>query len=92
MINEATRLKAGANTHWKLKNGEGVVVDFTTGNYFVLDEVCSFFWKQLMASPQSMPELVEAALAEYEAEREEVAENVRNFCEYLLAEKLAERT
>jgi hypothetical protein len=38
-----------------------------------------------------MPELVEAALAEYEAEREDVAENVRNFCEYVLAEKLAEQ-
>jgi|GEM_PF-1435217 len=86
------KLKAGSNTHWKLKDGEGVVVDFTTGNYFVLDEVCTFFWKKMMAKPQTMPELVDAALAEYDAERDEVAKNVRNFCEYVLAEKLAEHS
>jgi hypothetical protein len=89
-LGEHTRIRAGGNTHWKLKDGEGVVVDFTTGNYFVLDDVCSFFWRQLMAKPQTMPELVSAALEEYEAERAEVAENVRNFCQYVLAEKLAE--
>lgn len=92
MISDQTRLKAGNNTHWKLQDGEGVVVDFTTGNYFVLDDVCSFFWKKMMSSPQSMPDLIEAALAEYDAEREEVAENVRNFCEYVLTEKIAEQS
>jgi len=68
-----------------------VVVDFSSGNYFVLDEVCSFFWKQLMLKPHTMPDLVLAALAEYEADHAEVTENVRNFCEYILAENLAER-
>jgi hypothetical protein len=86
-----TKLRAGDNTHWKLKDGEGVVVDFTTGNYFVLDDVCSFFWKRMMDKPHTMQELVEAALEEYEAERDEVAANVKNFCEYVLSEKLAER-
>ncbi len=90
MINEQTKLQAGMNTHWKLKDGEGVVVDFTTGNYFVLDDVCAFLWKKLMNGPHTMPELVEAALDEYDAQPEEVSENVRNFCEYVLAEKLAE--
>lgn len=91
-MNETTKLKAGANTHWKIKDGEGVVVDFTTGNYFVLDDVCSFFWRRLMDKPHSMPELVEAALEEYDAEREQLAENVKNFCEYVMSEKLAEVT
>jgi hypothetical protein len=91
-MNENTKLKAGANTHWKIKDGEGVVVDFTTGNYFVLDDVCSFFWRRLMDKPHSIPELVDAALEEYDAEREQLAENVKNFCEYVMNEKLAELT
>lgn len=91
MIPVETRLRAGENTHWKLKDGEGVVVDFTTGNYFVLDDVCSFFWRRMMEKPQTMGELVDAALEEYEAERGEVAENVKNFFEYVLSENLAER-
>lgn len=85
------RLRAGDNTHWKLKDGEGVVVDFTTGNYFVLDDVCSFFWKRLMEKPCSVDELVDAALEEYEASRDEVALNVQKFFEYVLSEKLAVR-
>ncbi len=90
MIGDHIRLKAGSHTHWKVKDGEGVVVDFNTGNYFVLDDVCSFFWKQLLEKPRTIPELVSAALAEYDAEHDEVAENVRNFCEYVMAEKLAQ--
>ena len=90
MITGASKLKAGANTHWKIKDGEGVVVDFTTGNYFVLDDVCSFLWQRLMQAPHSMPELVDAALEEYEADRGEVEENVKNFCQYVMSEKLAE--
>lgn len=78
------------HTHMKLKDGEGVLVDCTNGNYFVLDDVCSFFWKRIMERPQTMQDLVSAALEEYEAEPEEVSVNVRNFCEYVVNEKLAE--
>lgn len=90
MITETMKLQAGPNTHWKMKDGEGVVVDFTTGNYFVLDGVCSFFWKRLMDRPHSVSELVNAALEEYEADRDELTENVRNFFTYVMNEKLAE--
>ena len=90
MSDEAKKFRAGANTHWKLRNGEGVVVDFETGNYFVLDDVCSFFWHRLMEKPHSVSELVTATLEEYDVDPGEAAESVRRFCEYMTAEKLAE--
>ena len=84
------RIRAGAHTHWKRKNGEGIVVDFATGNYFVLDEVGAFYWQCLVDHAHSVGELVDATLAEYEAERTEVTKNAQNFYDYVLRENIAE--
>jgi hypothetical protein len=67
---------------------EVVVVNMTSGNYYVLDDVSTFLWNQLEEKPAGVNELLASLLEEYETTKEECLENIENFCRYMLAEKL----
>lgn len=67
-----------------------MVVNMTSGNYYVLDEVSGFLWRQLEEKPAGLSELEASLLDEYDTTPEECRENIENFCKYMLAEQLVE--
>lgn len=68
--------------------GDMVVVNMKSGNYYVLDDVSTFLWKQLEATPANVTELETALLEEYDTAAEECRVNIENFCRYMLEESL----
>lgn len=83
-----TKVQAGQHTNWREMNGEAVVVDFNSGNYYVLDDVTSFFWRQAIDKPISISSIIAATIDEYEIDSSTVEENAKNFCAYMIAEKM----
>jgi hypothetical protein len=67
---------------------ETMVVNTDTGNYYVLDDVSAFLWKQIEAGATSEAELLERLLEEYETSPEECRKNIENFCRYMVEEKV----
>ena len=57
-------------------SGETVLLDLASEQYFGLDEVGTRVW-QLLNKGQSLDEIVNALVAEYEVERERLEEDVR---------------
>ncbi|MGZ3695684.1 MAG: PqqD family protein [Bdellovibrionota bacterium] len=76
------------NAHTKVVDGEVLVIDTASGNYFVLNEVSGFLWQTLETKSCGVPALLSSLLEEYDITQEECSENVENFCRYMLAEKL----
>lgn len=85
-----SRFRVAKDVHCKIVKEEAVVVHFTTGNYYVLDPVSAFLWDCVSKEPLSFDGLVDAVLEEYETERASILSDVKNFCDYMLAEKLVE--
>ncbi|MGE3263051.1 MAG: PqqD family protein [Bacteriovoracia bacterium] len=83
-----SRFAPAENIRSRQVEGEVVVVNMTSGNYYVLDEVSTFLWRQLEEKPVRVREMLENLLAEYETTPEECLGNIENFCRYMLEEKL----
>ena len=85
----AIRYAIAPNVHTKeVKGEESVIVDFNTGNYYVLDGVSTFLWRQIQAGQATVDEMQAALLEEYETTAEQAQENIGNFCRYMVEEKL----
>jgi len=52
--------------------------------------VSAFLWETVSKQAISYDGLVEAVLEEYETERETILSDVKNFCDYMVTEKLVE--
>lgn len=72
-------------------DGEEVVLHLESGVYFGLDGVAARVW-DLLASPRTLPELVERVAEEYAVERETCERDLRRFVGDLEREGLVERT
>lgn len=68
-------------------DGEAVLLDLTTEQYFSLNEVGTVIW-ELLDGQHSVSELVDTITAEYEAERAEVENDVRDLLTALSSEGL----
>jgi hypothetical protein len=86
----AARFTPTAHARSREVEGELMLVNMTSGNYYVLDDVSGFLWRQLEQNPASADELEAQLLAEYETTPAECRENIENFCRYMLAEQLVE--
>ena len=84
------RFTPTANARSREVEGELMVVNMTSGNYYVLDDVSGFLWRQLEEKPANLGELEAVLLDEYETTPEVCRENIENFCKYMLAEQLVE--
>ena len=58
--------------------GEKVMIDFTTGKYFMIKGVGNDIW-DMIQQPVTYGEIVEKLLAEYEVSEEECTASVTNF-------------
>lgn len=63
--------------------GEAVLLNLTSGNYFGLNEVGTRMWAVCTSSP-SLHEAVEVLLGEYDVDRERLSRDVRNLVERLV--------
>lgn len=73
---------------FKNVKNEAVVIHFTSGNYYVLDPVSAFVWETVTKGPHSFSEIMDALAEEFEIEKSEITPDIRNFCKYMLEEKL----
>ncbi len=58
--------------------GEKVMIDFTTGKYFMIKGVGNDIW-DMIQNPTSYGEIVDKLLSEYDVEEEECKTSVSNF-------------
>jgi hypothetical protein len=68
-------------------DGEAVILDLATGTYFGLNEVGTRIW-QLVDEGRDLPQIVDTVSAEYEADRETIAHDVRKLLDDLRARRL----
>ena len=73
---------------FKNVKNEAVVIHFTSGNYYVLDPVSAFVWETVTKGPHSFSEILEALTEEFEIDKSAITSDIRNFCTYMLEEKL----
>ena len=66
---------------------ETVILDLANGTYYGLDKVGARIW-QLMAEGQTLMQVCEAMLAEYEVTREEIERDVLALAQTLMERKL----
>lgn len=84
-----SQLRPAPNAVAREVEGEILVVDVRSGNYYVLDEVSAFLWKRIESSPANAEEMMASLLEEYDTSAEECHENILNFCRYVVSEQLA---
>jgi hypothetical protein len=63
--------------------GESVLLNLTSGNYFGLNEVGTRMWKACTSSA-SLREAAEVLLGEYDVERERLCRDIQNLIEQLV--------
>ncbi|MDB5622527.1 MAG: PqqD family protein [Devosia sp.] len=70
--------------------GDGIaLLDLRINEYFTLNGVGAFLWRQLQA-PQSRAALIDAVLAEYQADPANCASDIDSMLGDLIAAKLVE--
>jgi len=66
---------------------ETVMLDIGSGRYYGLDDVGSDIWRRL-ETPRKFGELVDGLMADYEAERTVIAEDVRKLLSIMAEHKV----
>lgn len=89
LVNESVIQKT-KNVHWKAVNGEAVLMNIVSGDYFSLDEVGTHLWSQITSGPVQFNHLIESLTNEYTISRDQAEGDAKDFCGQLLAEKLVE--
>lgn len=81
--------KHAARTAWRKVADEAVILDTETAAYFSLDGVGLRVW-ELMGEGRSVPEIVAALVAEYDASEDAIRKDVLDLIRKLRQEKIAE--
>lgn len=68
-------------------SGEAVILNFQDGSYYGLNEVGARIWN-LVQQPQSIRQIVDTVVAEYEVEAEDCEEDVKILLEELASHGL----
>ena len=68
-------------------DGEVVIINFDSGNYYSLDDTGAYIWGRFQFSP-TIFDLVDACKSEYRGEAKEIEQSIKLFTEELLKEGL----
>lgn len=71
----------------EILDGEAVIIDFNTGNYYSLDDVGTAIWSFIQQGA-SLSEILEGLAGRYEGERAKMESGLRNFLADLKRENL----
>ena len=66
---------------------ETVMMDIESGNYFGLDDIGSVIWQRL-ETPSQFGKLIDALVADYDADRAVIAEDVRKLLSIMAEHKV----
>lgn len=81
------RVRVPAHVFARDFDGELVIVDLECGDYFGLDEIGARAWQGLSAG-QSLGQIADALVEEYDAERDRVLADLESLVRDLVARKL----
>jgi len=70
--------------------GEVVILNHNKGEYYGLDEVGARVWSSLEEKPQSLDELCDAVLEDYDIDKETCLNDINALLKDLISEKLVE--
>lgn len=88
-ISEDTTLVAASSVVSTDLEGEAVLLDPTAGEYYGLNEVGTHIWT-LLQEPMTFGEIVDALLDEYEVDRNQCEEEVRDLLDQMMEKSLLE--
>ena len=86
-IRDDTIITRGSGLTAAALQNETVMLDIGTGRYYGLDDVGSDIWRRL-ETPRKFGELVDGLVADYEAERTVIAEDVRKLLSMMAEHKV----
>jgi len=86
--NLTTRIAPHPDVVWRLVEGEVVLLNVTTGQYYSLDEVGTRVWSLLPATGSSLEGLRNALLEEFEATPSDIDRDLQDLFGRLLAADL----
>ena len=89
MITENSIIRLNTQTISNDLQGEAIILQLETGNYFGLEGVGNFVWNCLQ-SPRSVAEIRDAILNEYEVEAGRCFADLMNLLQDLAARQLIE--
>jgi hypothetical protein len=82
-LNSDTKIAPHADAVWRLVEGEVVLLNVMSGQYYSLDAVGSSVWMMIPAEGTTLGALRDAALVEFDATPEQVTEDLESFMERL---------
>lgn len=82
------RFRASEDVVAREVGGEMVLLDLVSGTYFGLGAVGSRVWSQLAQGEPSLDELADLVAAEFDAPRDQIAQDLAALIEQLLAKQL----
>ena len=83
-----TRLAPHPDVVWRLVEGEVVLLNITTGQYYSLDEVGTRVWALLPPTGSSLEGLRNALLEEFDADASDIDRDLQTLFSRLLAADL----
>lgn len=87
-MNSQTIVMATSNHVATEMSGETVILNFTTGEYFGLDEVGALVWKHIQ-QPVTVADLCDIIMAEYEVDADQCLADVQAMVSDLVTHQLA---
>jgi hypothetical protein len=82
-LNSDTKITPHADVVWRLVEGEVVLLNVMSGQYYSLDTVGSSVWTMIPAEGTTLGALRDAALGEFDATPEQVTQDLESFMERL---------
>jgi hypothetical protein len=87
-LNSDTKITPHADVVWRLVEGEVVLLNVMSGQYYSLDAVGSSVWTMIPTEGMTLGALRDAALVEFDATPEQVTADLESFMERLLSTDL----
>ena len=90
-ITTNTRIKLAESQSSSVLGNETIVLNYEVGNYYELNEIGSFIWSLIQANREMVVGDIETKLLdEFDVEQEVCREELTEFLNHLLNEKLIE--
>lgn len=84
---KSAKIQKAKNIQWKTVNGEAILLR-ASGDYYALDAVGTFLWTKISQDRLSLDDLLNCLMAEYNCNSIQAENDVTEFCNGLIAEKL----
>jgi hypothetical protein len=92
VLNPASHLSPHPDVVWRLVEGEVVLLNITTGQYYSLDDVGTRVWSLLPTTGSSLEALRDALLQEFDADPAVIDRDLQDLFGRLLAADLVVTT